>query len=474
MKNKSIWIDNSNITKEDIKRENFNQIDTDVLIIGGGLTGLNTAYFLRNINKKIVIIDKSKIGMGVSSKTTAKITYLQQDVYRKLTSLHNREVAQKYYQSQKDAIKLIKKIVKDNNIDCDLEKVDSVLFAMEEKNVSKLKKEEEILSSYGEKIEKYHDEFVKYGFLVGDTYVFNPLKYMKSLRDIISDKVDIYEDTMAFDIEYMNNKYVVHTDNGIINSSTIVLACHYPFFVIPNLFPFKTYIEREYVNSIKVDTPKNKTLINIDDDLYSLRYYSDYLIFGSNSHRLTNKIDYFSNYQNSRDNFTRYFNKRPKYSWMNQDIISNDLLPFIGKIKDNFYISSAYNTWGMTNSVIGARIVADLILDRDNIYVDLFNPKRINFSLIINSLMGIFHYLKAYVEGVFHKSNPYYVKVDGIIYGVYIDKEGKRHKVKLICPHMKCPLVFNREENTWDCPCHGSRFDIDGNVIETPSVKKIS
>lgn len=474
MRNKSIWIDNSNIINEDIKKESFNKIATDILIIGGGLTGLNIAYFLRNTNKKIVIIDKSKIGMGVSSKTTAKITYLQQDVYRKLTGMHNKDVAFKYYQSQKDAIKLINKIVRDNNINCDLEKVDSILFAMDEKNISKLTKEKEILSSYGEKIEDYHDEFVKNGFLVHDTYVFNPLKYLDSLRDIISSKVDIYEGVMATNIEHTDDKYTVHTNNGIINANILVMACHYPFFIIPSFFPFKIHIEREYVNAIKIDNPKNKTLINIDKDLYSLRYYHDYLIYGSNSHRLTSKIDYSSNYVKSRDSFKKYFQKNPKYSWMNQDVVSNDLLPFIGEIKNNFYISMAYNTWGMTNSVIGSRIVSDLILERNNKYVELFNPRRINFPLVVNSFIGAFYYLKAYIEGLFHKSNPYYVKIDGIIYGVYIDKEGKRHKVKLICPHMKCPLVFNREENTWDCPCHGSRFDIDGNVIETPSVRKIS
>ena len=158
---------------------------------------------------------------------------------------------------------------------------------------------------------------------------------------------------------------------------------------------------------------------------------------------------------------------------MNQDVMSNDQLPFIGKIKDNLYISTAYNTWGMTNSTIGAKLISDLINNKDNEYVSLFNPNRINFPLIINSFIGLFHYLKSYLEALFHKSNPHYVRINGLIYGIYIDKEGIEHKVKLICPHMKCPLVFNQKELTWDCPCHGSRFDLDGNILETPAIKKI-
>ena len=158
---------------------------------------------------------------------------------------------------------------------------------------------------------------------------------------------------------------------------------------------------------------------------------------------------------------------------MNQDIISNDKLPFIGKIKDNLYMATAYNTWGITNGTIGGKIVADLIMKNDSKYKKLFNPNRINIPLILNSFIGIFHYLKVYFLGIFKRNNPYYIKIKGIIYGVYKDDKGVIHKIKLICPHMKCALIFNQKEKTWDCPCHGSRFTLDGKIIEGPAVKKI-
>ena len=159
--------------------------------------------------------------------------------------------------------------------------------------------------------------------------------------------------------------------------------------------------------------------------------------------------------------------------WINQDIVSHDKLPIIGEIKKDIYISTAYNTWGMTNSTIGAKLISDLILNKDNKYVNLFNLKRINIPLIFNSFIGIFSYLKVYIESCFHECNPKYVKINGILYGVYTDKKGCEHKVKIICPHMKCSLIFNKYDKTWDCPCHGSRFDIDGNIISGPSIKKI-
>ena len=125
----------------------------------------------------------------------------------------------------------------------------------------------------------------------------------------------------------------------------------------------------------------------------------------------------------------------------------------------------------MTNGILGAKIITDLINEKENTYSILFNPNRINIPLIINSFIGIFHYLKVYIESLFHKSNPYYIKIKGIIYGIYTDKNGIKHKIKLICPHMKCLLVFNKEELTWDCPCHGSRFDYTGKNIYEPAIK---
>lgn len=471
MKYKSIWDDY--LLKSTKETKSFNHISTDILIIGGGITGLTTAYFLKDKHKKITLIDKGNIGAAITSKTTAKISYLQQDIYRKLTKLHSSEVAYKYYQSQKEAITLITDIIKDNHIQCDLEKVSSILFTKDKNNLNKLQQERQILSSYGVKTEDYQDDFIKYGFSVSDTYTFNPIKYLNSLKDIISKYTTIYEHTLASSIKKVDDYYLVSTDKGTIKTNDIVIACHYPFFIIPTLFPLKTYIEREYVCAAKVDNSKNITAINIDKELYSLRYYQDYLIYGALDHRLTSRIDYSKYYDQIKADFIKYFNKQPSYIWMNQDIISNDNLPLIGKIKEHIYISSAYHSWGMTNSTIGAKLITDLINNQENNYLKLFNPRRVNLPLIINSIIGIFHYLKAYIESLFHKSNPSYVKINGIIYGVYKDIEGKEHKVKLICPHMKCSLVFNNKEKTWDCPCHGSRFDIDGNIIETPSIKQL-
>lgn len=471
MNNKSIW---EEINRKEINKTIPSSLTTDVLIIGGGITGLTTAYFLKDTGKKITIIDKSLVGMGVTCKTTAKITYLQGDIYQILEKHFNKKIAKNYLNSQKEAIAIIKTIVEKNNIDCDFEQVDSIAFTTEEKNISKIKKEKELLENWGIKVSDVRDKNIKAGIKVSDTYIFHPLKYLKGLQNIIKDKVDIYENVLANEITLKDNSFEVTTTKGIIKADKVVVACHYPFFLLPTLIPLKTYIKREYVNASKINQSSKYTAINIDKDLQSIRFYQDCLIYGSNQHRLTSKIDYKKNYEKSRSDFKSYFKEQPEYTWMNQDVMSHDNLPFIGEVRDNLYIGTAYNAWGMTNGTLAAKIITDKINNKTNIYQSLFDPKRRNITIVAGSFLGAFHYLKVYAQALFQKNNPYYVEIKGNHYGVYVDEENKKHIVKLICPHMKCRLVFNREEQTWDCPCHGSRFDLDGNVIEGPATEPVT
>lgn len=448
-------------------------ISTDILIIGGGISGLTTAYFLKDKYKNIMLIDKSNIGNGITSKTTAKITYLQGIIYQTLEKKFNKKTSKKYFNSQKEAIEILKDIITKNKISCNFEKVDSIIFTLKKSNISKIKKEKEILQSFDVKVTNVIHDKIKAGIKVTDTYEFNPLKYMNSLKNIIKNKITIKENVTAKNILKGNNKYCIQTNIGNIYSNKVVVACHYPFFILPTLIPLKTYIKREYVNSSKIKQPKKFTAINIDKELHSIRYYNDYLIYTSNEQRLTNNIDYKKSYDKSINDFKYYFNKEPEFTWMNQDIVSNDHLPFIGEIKKDLYIATAFNAWGMTNGTISGKVIYDLISHKDSPYKKLFNPNRNNVILFINSFLGSFYYLKAYIQSLFKRNNPYYIKIKNINYGIYKDENNIKHIIKLVCPHMKCGLVFNREEKTWDCPCHGSRFDLDGKLLEGPASKDL-
>ena len=302
MNNKSIWETfNIKVKSSNIK----NELTTDILIIGGGITGLSVAYFLKDSKEKIVLIDKGNIGSGITSKTTAKVSYLQGDIYNALTNKFNENTAKLYLDSQKDAIKLMIDIINKNKIECDLKKTDSYLFTMKEDNIDKIIKEKELLEKWNINVLDVVDKKIAKGIKVSDTYIIHPLKYLNGLVKEINKKVDIYENIMAVKLTLENNNYKVETNKGIIYAKKVVVACHYPFFIIPNLIPLKTYIKREYVNVGKVDKEKDYTAINIDDNLLSIRYYNDYLIYTSNKNRLTIKIDYKKKYREFKINRNR-------------------------------------------------------------------------------------------------------------------------------------------------------------------------
>ena len=159
--------------------------------------------------------------------------------------------------------------------------------------------------------------------------------------------------------------------------------------------------------------------------------------------------------------------------WSNTDIMTNDGFPYIGLIDDNLLIGTGYNTWGMTNGILAGKILADIILGNDNEYIELFNPKRINIASIGGAVMDSGYNVSGYINGILTDSDYIrYEMVDGKEIAIYSDSEGE-HKVLTKCPHMGCRLIFNEVEKTWDCPCHASRFDIDGKCISGPSNRDI-
>ena len=193
MKSTSIWYQP---TTTHIKHKHDN-IKADILIIGGGITGLTTAYLLKDNSQKVVLIDKGKIGNGITLASTAKITYLQGIIYQTLAKNFDKNCAKQYLNSQKDAISIIKNIIQQNNISCNFERVDSIVFTLENSGVLKIKQEKEILKKWNINIEDVIDKNIKSGIKIKDSYVFNPLKYLNGLRNLIEKSVDIYEFVLA-------------------------------------------------------------------------------------------------------------------------------------------------------------------------------------------------------------------------------------------------------------------------------------
>jgi len=161
-----------------------------------------------------------------------------------------------------------------------------------------------------------------------------------------------------------------------------------------------------------------------------------------------------------------------------------DSLPYIGRVNsndDNLLMATGFNKWGMTNGTISGKVISDIIMKKENPYIELFNPHRkLTKDKVINLIVYNFINSKTYIltkmkkEYKFYHNNVRIEEIEGKKIGIYTDKKNIEHKVSITCPHMKCNLVFNNVDKTWDCPCHGSRFDMDGNVLFGPSVYNIS
>lgn len=464
MQKKSIWLKDfsNNITTLD------KDISCDVLIIGAGITGLSTAYHLMNHNLRIVVVDRNEIGNGVTAKTTGKITYLQKLIYTKLKNELGEEISKKYLQSQLEAIDILTNIIKKEKIACDLEQVKSFVYTKEDVELAKLKEEKKLLEKLGIDVKDYNKAIA-----VNDTYVFHPIKYLMRLKEILlNNNVEIYEKTNIIEIK-KEDQYIGLTENHSIKAKKVVLACHYPFFLFPLLFPVKCHLEKSYIATIK-NKNRKMSMITTKIPTTSLRYHLDNMIYLNSSHPISTK-------NNEKDNFNNLINDAKKlgkidYIWSNQDIITFDSLPMIGKITDDLLIGTGYNTWGMTNGSLAGKILSDIILNNENEFIDLFSLERHkSLNSVKNILVEIIRNGKSFTinkikkDKSWYKEKLYFTKRNGKAIAIYIDENNNEHIVYNKCPHLKCSLIFNEFEKTWDCPCHGSRFDLDGNCIEGPS-----
>lgn len=472
MKNVSIWKDT--VKSIDYKRLE-KDITTDVLIIGGGMTGISTLYHLRESNLEVVLVEQNKIGMGVTGNSTGKLNFLQDSLYQKIMKNFDEEVAVKYLKSQLEAIGVAVDIVRKNDLNCDLVPVTSYVYTNQDDEIDSLKELQEFLEKNGITVVIGDNKLVQSKYMIGveNTYLFHPLKFVSLLAQK-SYQNNIYENTSILKIEKDDDAYLCYTDSCKIRVKWVVVASHYPYFNLPFLFPIKGSLEKSYLCASKYKE-KETSLISYKEPFVSIRTYQDYLIYLSNSHNISSKLDDGEHYKELKKK-AGDLDIVPDYMWSNIDIMTNDGLPYIGEIGDGLLIGTGYNTWGMANGILAGKILTDKILGEHNPYFELFYPKRMNLSNIVGGVKDGYYSAASYVKGYFLRGkvdNVEYQERDGKKVAIYRDKKGE-HIVYIKCPHMGCSLVFNEVEKTWDCPCHASRFDIDGHCISGPANRDIS
>lgn len=476
-------------TSEHIKDKKF-----DVLIIGGGLAGLTTAYLLKDSGLKIGVIEGSTIGYGTTGFTSAKLT-IQHDIrYKYLLDSFGIDKCKQYLKAHEEGLNLIREIIKTNNIDCDYKEQTAYVYTTREEEIHILKQEFEAYKTL--QINGFYTENVDLPIKclaaigIKNQGQFNPLKYLYSLYNILLDSpVEIYENVRALNINPHSKEHIVNTEKGDVYANKVIVTSHYPFDNDFGLFFLRLYQEKSYVLAVKTDSnPFDGMYININDPTYSMRYhYSDkenLLILGGGNHRVATRDNEMDSYDDLENFLKEHFKNYEIISkWSTQDCMTYDKVPYIGNISnnvENIFVATGFNKWGMTGTAAAALILRNKITGINDEYFEIFDPSRITPILssgkflqtgaIISS--GFLKRIKPADSDLFDikEGEGKIINHDERRVGVYKDETGKYFCINPVCTHLKCAVSFNEAERTWDCQCHGSRFDINGNILEGPAV----
>lgn len=424
----SVWSATSDIPKFPQQKGDMR---TDVLIIGGGIAGILTAYCLHNSGVKYVLVEKNNICSGITKNTTAKITFQHGLIYQKILKSSGVETAKKYLLANKLAFEKYSELC--GGIDCDYEIKDNFVYAVDDKK--KLENEMTALKKIGFEAELCDNIPIPVKNVGAVKFPkqaqFNPLKFVSA----IAVGLNIYENT--FVREMIGNTAV--TDHGKIYADRVVVTTHFPFINKHGSYFIKLYQHRSYVIALENAQDVNGMYVDESKTGFSFRNYGDLLLFGGGGHRTGEKGGNWRELRRFANEF--YPNAREKYFWAAQDCMSLDGMPYIGsysKSTKNFYAASGFNKWGMTGAMVSAMILSDMVLGRSNEFSDIFSPSR---SILRPQLL---------INGFETTKN-------------LLTPSKKR------CPHLGCALKWNGAEHSWDCPCHGSRFNRNGKVLDNPA-----
>jgi glycine/D-amino acid oxidase-like deaminating enzyme/nitrite reductase/ring-hydroxylating ferredoxin subunit len=505
-KSTSLWID----TSQRLKTAPLNRDESaDVCVVGAGIAGLSTAYLLAREGLSVVVIDAGQVASGQSAVTTAHLSSVIDDTFKEMLRLHGPDGAKLAYESHTRAIDRIEAICSDEHIDCRFQGVDGYLFLGAKQKESELEEEMEAARAVGAKVTHCAKAPVN-GVNIGPCLrftaqgQFHPLKYLNGIADAFQRRGGrIYSDTRAVEAVGGDGAHVKTASGHTITASSIVVATNSPFNDLVAIHtkqaPYHTYAigarvapdaittalywdTEDPYHYVRLQRTTNRELGGDNDAAV------DILIVGGEDHKAGQAQDAEARFGRLESWMREHFADAGaiEFRWSGQVMETVDGLAYIGRNPldaENVYIITGDSGMGMTHGTIGAMLITDLIQKRPNPWEELYDPARVRTGAAVEWVKENLNVALQYKDWL---TRGDVASIDQVAAGhgavvvesgrkiaVYRDERGEVHRRSAVCPHLGCIVAWNPAASTWDCPCHGSRFDKLGDVINGPSPKNL-
>ncbi len=473
------------------------ELAVDVAVIGGGIAGLTVAALLKKGGRTAAVLESERVGQGVSGHSTVKVTAGHAVTGSSLARRLGREAGRAYVASNQTALERIASFVAARGIDCDFERTDNYVYAESAEEVERLEEEAALEKEAGlaaSLVSQTSLPFEVAGALrLKNQAQFHPCKYLAGLAGLVQgDGSRVFERTRALGVEE-GDPCVVTTSGGRVLAEAVVVATHFPI-LNRGLWFTKIFPRREYAVAGPVDPGRAPVgmHINIGTPKRSLRTVAHeggrLLIVVGEDHKTGEEPDTSARYRALEAWATEHFGVTSfPYRWSTQDNDTMDGLPFIGPVSrrsEHVFVATGFGGWGMTNGTLAGMILSDRILDRPNAWAALYDTSRLNVVQSAPAFLAENAKVAAHWVGDRVRRRPFsaghLANGEAAIFrsgleqvAAYRDEDGQLHTLSAACTHLGCTVAWNAAERTWDCPCHGSRFDYTGRVVHPPAVKPL-
>lgn len=490
----SYWLDSAELRKFPKVTED---VVADAVVIGAGISGVMTAYLLTQQGYKVVVVEAGKVLNGTTGYTTAKLTAQHGLIYDYLIEHLGQEKTRLYYEANAKALEYVKEVVVQKEIDCDFSEETAFIYAEDKEQQKKVQKEAQAYEKLGIDGGFTDDiplNILNFGAVMMKSQAqFHPVKFLIPLiEEIVAAGGAFFEHTMIQDIEKGETSAAITADGLKVSGKYIAVCSHFPFYDKEGFYFARLHPKRSYTLAVETAMKfPGGMYLSAGDPKYSLRTVYEggkkLILIGGNGHSVGHKDDTKENYEQLYQFGQKTFGvEKVHYRWSAQDPSPLDKVPYIGSYglgDENIFVATGYRKWGMTTGILAGQLLTDLITGKQSDYEEVFTPERLNKTTVKKGFKQNKHVAKMLVKDKIENPSSHLTDLqedEGKVIefndqraGAYRDRQGALHIVDTTCTHMGCETRWNNAERTWDCPCHGSRFSYEGNVVEGPATKPL-